>query len=316
MQHTNSHDVAIIGGGLAGLTAAAYIARGGRAVTVYERASHVGGMAATEEASGFHFNFGPHAFYLGGVGQEIADDLGIAYPGKTPVADRALRNGRLHILPVNARTLLATRLLGAGAKLELGAFLARLPKMETQPLDGVTLNEFLATHLKHESSREVLRAVTRVSSYSNDPDHVSAGALLSQIQGALRGVRYVDGGWQTMVDSLRANAEAAGARIVTGAHVAAIERNGRVTGIRMADGEARAASAVIIAASPRVAFDLTYRAEETLLGEWAEKATPMRAACLDVALTRLPTPGRPFALGIDSPTYLSVHSEAAKGLAP
>ncbi len=41
----------------------------------------------------------------------------------------------------------------------------------------------------------------------------------------------------------------------------------------------------------------------------------MLAACLDVALSRLPEPGRLFALGIDRPVYFSVHSAAAR-LAP
>jgi hypothetical protein len=42
---------------------------------------------------------------------------------------------------------------------------------------------------------------------------------------------------------------------------------------------------------------------------------PVRAACLDVGLARLPEPRRTFALGLDEPTYLSVHSKTAK-LAP
>jgi phytoene dehydrogenase-like protein len=314
MQDSNTHEVAVIGGGLAGLTAAAYIARGGQRVTVYERASHVGGMAATEESHGFSFNFGPHAFYLGGVGQSVVDELGVAYPGTTPVADRALYRGRLHQLPTGVTSLLSTRLLSPGAKLETGRFLAGLPRMDTAPLDGVTLNHWLGATFKHARTRDLIRAVTRVSSYSNDPERASAGALLAQLQRALRGVRYVDGGWGTIVASLRERAEAAGARVVTGARVTGIERDGRVTGVRMADGEVRGARAVVVAASPRAAFDLVDGAEATPVAEWVSEAEPVRAACLDVALTRLPT-SRPFALGIDAATYLSVHSLAAK-LAP
>ena len=39
------------------------------------------------------------------------------------------------------------------------------------------------------------------------------------------------------------------------------------------------------------------------------------AACLDVALSHLPRPDATFALGIDAPLYLSVHSATAR-LAP
>ena len=42
---------------------------------------------------------------------------------------------------------------------------------------------------------------------------------------------------------------------------------------------------------------------------------PIRAACLDLALSRLPRPDNRFALGLDRPLYYSVHSAAAK-LAP
>jgi phytoene dehydrogenase-like protein len=42
---------------------------------------------------------------------------------------------------------------------------------------------------------------------------------------------------------------------------------------------------------------------------------PVRAACLDVALSHLPQPAHRFALGLDLPLYYSVHSAAAK-LAP
>ena len=56
-------------------------------------------------------------------------------------------------------------------------------------------------------------------------------------------------------------------------------------------------------------------AAETSLALWADEAIPVRAACLDVALNRLPIPKATFALGIDRPLYLSVHSATAQ-LAP
>ncbi|MBV9946830.1 MAG: hypothetical protein JOZ69_08290 [Myxococcales bacterium] len=38
----------------------------------------------------------------------------------------------------------------------------------------------------------------------------------------------------------------------------------------------------------------------------------LHAACLDVGLAEQPRPDRLFALGIDRPTYLSVHSATAR----
>ncbi|MBL8190998.1 MAG: FAD-dependent oxidoreductase, partial [Acidobacteria bacterium] len=129
-------------------------------------------------------------------------------------------------------------------------------------------------------------------------------------------VFYVDGGWQVLVDGLRAKAESAGVKIVAEARVEKVERSqsGKVIGVRLADGSRQAADAVIIAASPNEA-DQLIEGEPTLLNEWAKKAIPVKAACLDIALERLPEPQTTFALGIDRPLYLSVHSAAAK-LAP
>ncbi|NOT60403.1 MAG: FAD-dependent oxidoreductase, partial [Acidobacteria bacterium] len=56
-------NVIIIGGGLAGLTAAVTLARANRRVTLLEKAAQLGGRAMTSHESGFAFNLGPHALY-------------------------------------------------------------------------------------------------------------------------------------------------------------------------------------------------------------------------------------------------------------
>src|SRR5688572_302733 len=94
-------DVAVVGGGLAGLAAAAYLARAGRRVAVYERASAPGGRAATRRDGEFRFNQGPHALYRGGRGVEVLRELGVAIDGGlAPVSGGFARwRGELHTLP-------------------------------------------------------------------------------------------------------------------------------------------------------------------------------------------------------------------------
>ena len=71
-------DVAVIGGGLAGLTAAILAGRAGQSVILFERGSQPGGRASTQSKEGFHFNQGPRALYRAGEGVEVLRELGIS----------------------------------------------------------------------------------------------------------------------------------------------------------------------------------------------------------------------------------------------
>ena len=79
----------VIGGGLAGLTAAATLARAGRPVTLLEGAEHVGGRARTRRRDGFHLNLGPHALYRAGGGRLALHQLGVRTRGGIPRIHRA-----------------------------------------------------------------------------------------------------------------------------------------------------------------------------------------------------------------------------------
>ena len=53
----------VVGGGLAGLSVAARLAKSGVQVTLLEKAPKLGGRAVTIPLKGFDFNFGAHAIY-------------------------------------------------------------------------------------------------------------------------------------------------------------------------------------------------------------------------------------------------------------
>lgn len=64
-------DVAVVGGGLAGLTAACVLAARGHQVTLFEKNDWVGGKAACHTADGFRFDMGPTILTLPAVLQRV-----------------------------------------------------------------------------------------------------------------------------------------------------------------------------------------------------------------------------------------------------
>lgn len=178
------------------------------------------------------------------------------------------------------------------------------------------MHDWLDRTLSQPDARRLVQALFRVATYTDDPEQQSAGAAIAQLQLALSSnVLYLDGGWQTLVEGLRKAAQTAGVQILTGEKVEAIEHNATVQGLRLADGSRRAAFAVIITGSPTEAVTLVQSEAKALMQKWAATARPVKAACLDIGLARLPQPRARFTLGIDRPLYFSVHSAVAK-LAP
>ncbi|HTD41156.1 MAG TPA: phytoene desaturase family protein [Mucilaginibacter sp.] len=77
--NTNGHisDVAVIGSGFAGLSAAAYLAKGGCKVDVYEKNAEIGGRARQLHTSnGYVFDMGPSWYWMPEVFEKFFNDFG------------------------------------------------------------------------------------------------------------------------------------------------------------------------------------------------------------------------------------------------
>lgn len=72
-----SKEVAIIGGGFAGLSAACELARAGCAVTLFEKNSELGGRARSFEADGFTFDMGPSWYWMPEVFEQFFERFGL-----------------------------------------------------------------------------------------------------------------------------------------------------------------------------------------------------------------------------------------------
>jgi phytoene dehydrogenase-like protein len=320
-ESTRSVDVAVIGAGLAGLTAAAWAARGGARVRLLERAATLGGRGASRREGDFLFNVGPHALYRGGLAEEVLGELGVAFSGRRPPTSGALawHGGGLHTLPGGFVSLLTTDLLSLGGKLELARLFTGLARIDTEALAGRTVADWLGRQVGDATVRQMLAALLRLTSYANDPERAAAAAAVAQLQeGLARGVRYIDGGWQTLIDGLETSAIEAGVDIRRSTRVAALrapESTDAGWELETGDGARLRAGAVVLAVPPAAAAACLQGAIAEPVAAWARELVPVKAACLDLALRRLPRPRRTFVLGIDRPLYFSVHSASAR-LAP
>jgi phytoene dehydrogenase-like protein len=318
MRNPAATDLVVIGGGLAGLAAATLAARRGRRVRLFEKAGDLGGRATTQVKDGFAFNVGPHALYRGDAAMRVLGELGITPRGATPrpSGGHAVRAGVKHPFPSGFLSLLSTGLLSLAGKLEVARLLARIQALDLAPWQGSTVNQWLAAVTQRDDVRQLLGALVRLTTYGNAPDRQSGGAALEQVQGALRdNVLYLDGGWQQLVEALRAAAAAAGVTIESGLRADAVELDAAgsaVRGVRLADGRTVSCAAAILAVPPADAAELLSGPARRTIDGWAAQATPLRAACLDLALAALPEPRSTFGLGIDAPLYFSVHSAVAK----
>lgn len=313
-----SSSVVVVGGGLAGLTAATLLARAGVKTILLEHASEVGGLARTRNHQGFYFNLGPHALYRAGHARRIFTALGIQYKAGQPAGDGlAVYQGKAARLPANLLSLLACGILSPGDKWRLAQLMARLGSIETGPLKAIDVETWIVQNKLRPRVAALLRAFVCLATYCADTNHLSAGVGLEQLKLAVRsGVDYIDGGWQTLVDGLAEAARSAGVELRNGAKIARVNLEGNeVTGLTLADGETLSARAVILACGPESAARLIDGPASAAICAWRDGARPARVATLDVALRVLPSSRPTFALGIDDLWYYSVHSSVAR-LAP
>ncbi|WP_158750752.1 FAD-dependent oxidoreductase [Acidobacterium sp. S8] len=283
----------VIGGGLAGLTAANALAVEGHQVTLMEQSKHLGGCAQTQQHFGYSMNLGPHALYCGGVAFETFRTWQIPFTGNFPPSGPLsyfVREEKLYPLVRDIGGLAMTRLFGVREKLEAGRFLSQL--MAEQADDPhQTMHDWLKRRISSQHVYDFAVSAIRTATYAIDMTRLNATAALRQVCLALKHkVLYLDGGWQTMVEGLRARAISLGVQI-------RCEQLVRHVDEMDADG-------IVLAVGPA--------SVEKLTGITLPKRDPLYMATLDLGLEKLPENAARVAFGLDKPLYFSVHSESAR----
>jgi phytoene dehydrogenase-like protein len=311
MRKMKNFDVAVIGGGLAGLVAANDLARAGKSVVVLEKSNRYGGRAITVKKNGACFNLGVHAIYRGGAAEHIFQDLGVKLEGGFPSANvSVLWNNKAASL----MSFVFSQNLAWSGKIELFLCLAKIGKIDGDAVPVVSLRDWVEWEIRDPMVRHIVYALCRASTYTQAPDHQLAGPVLRHVGRSLKknGVLYVQGGWQTIVDQLYEIAVRAGVTMVTGKSVAEIVHDGTVRTITFSDGDFLEASHIISTAPPAETYRMVRDADRTVLRLWKDQARVSSAACLDLCLKRLPVASRNVVLGIDRPIFFTNQSKATK----
>ncbi len=201
-----NENITVVGGGLGGLVSAVVAAESGARVTLFEAHSNLGGRARSTPEP-YVANEGPHVFYSDGPEWRWLSQRRLVPAAKIGVAEaRGLRfrnEARLRRLP-------PTGVLRAAARRGLRA-----------PVD-VTFTEWASQRFGAATARRIANMMGVVT-FDSAPGRLSAAFVWERFQRVARpqypAVRYVRGGWQTLVDNLAALAHALGVQIHTGARV-------------------------------------------------------------------------------------------------
>ena len=178
--------VAIVGGGVSGLSAAYYLGQRGIPCTLIEREQRLGGIIRTERFSDCLVEAGPDSWLAEKAWMlELVRELGLGDQviGSNDAKRRTyvLRRGRPVPLPDSMRLLAPSKpwqaatssLLGAATKVRMAGEWFRRP--ETQPERSVA--EFVEDHFGHEAVEYIAQPML-AGVYGSPPEDLSADSVI------------------------------------------------------------------------------------------------------------------------------------------
>lgn len=212
--------VGVIGGGLAGLTAAAYLSEHPHIEGIlFERSPQLGGRAFTYEKEGFTLNYGAHAIY--GIDRhtisKVRRELGLSFSSKQVDKRQVIyeKNGRMTPAPLDAINMLRTDLLGPMEKVrfvgEIVSIVTNIHKMKNY----ATLGDFFAESTVSDEIKELWEHLVCSNFFISPEDarKVPGQVICEYYQNlflAQRPVSYILGSWAVITNQLSQKVERSG----------------------------------------------------------------------------------------------------------
>lgn len=174
--------VAVIGGGISGLTTAYRLQRAGVDVRLFEAGPRVGGNIRTEHREGFLIEHGPNSLLTNRALVDLVEDLGITDDilRPRPMARKRyiVRNGKMTALPTGPGGLITGSAFSAAGRLKL----LKEPFIRSRSSNGETVASFF----ERRFGREIVDyAVDPFVSgiYAGDPDSLSIRNAFPSLHG-------------------------------------------------------------------------------------------------------------------------------------
>jgi len=215
------HEITVIGGGVAGLTAAITCAERGANVRLFEAHETVGGRARSTDGP-YKANLGPHAIYKGGVLWDWLSERDLM----PPLARPRLTGFRFHYEGAIHRTPPLT-LIPPGLRLR-----GRMAPADPDFRSWVT-------DYSDDRTAGMLSSLAGVYTFHHDPGQLSAAFVWERAQRLLLSpspaVRFIVGGWNLLIDGLERRARSLGVAIVTGERVDAVPAGTSIVALELCD---------------------------------------------------------------------------------
>ncbi|MGH3768034.1 MAG: hydroxysqualene dehydroxylase HpnE [Pseudonocardiaceae bacterium] len=344
--------VAVIGGGLAGITAALHCADAGRQVTLFETRPHLGGLTHSFSRGELRIDNGQHVFlrcctsYLSlldrlGVTDRVAVQPQLAIPIRVPGAQAPvwLRRSALPAPLHLASSLLRYRPLSMleRVRFALGAVALRRVDPRRPATDEQNFGTWLRRHGQTDRAIATLWELVGVATLNSRADDASLSLAATVFQeGLLTDPSAADIGWSQVPlrelhgDPALACLTAAGAQVRTGVTVRGLEcrdghpmagsaGGGLIAGSPggwqvITDSGATIADQVILAVPPAAAEQLLPAGSLALRPGWSRRLGSSPIVNLHVVLDRTVL-DEPFIAGVDTPVQWVFDRTAQSGLA-
>ncbi|WP_134686955.1 phytoene desaturase family protein [Brevibacillus migulae] len=232
------YDIVIVGGGLAGLSAAAYLSHKGKKVAVLERGV-LGGRAVTLPIKGFHFNFGAHAIYgrdtsmLRTFEKELG--LSIQWQDFSPSKAKYDMGDEVTDVPANILGLFRTKVMGGLDKVSFTFnILKTMLKLESGH-PHLSIEKWLEQKNTPDDVREMMLTLASSNFFTKEPEKIPSDVFFryySRLFLTNKPVAYIGGGWQALINEFVRVLESNNGAIFTKTKIVGVtHENDRITSV-------------------------------------------------------------------------------------